>query len=266
MVVTPVTSSRAAWLGYTGPAARVMITPAAAAHSRVSTTPRLATSRSRKAPARTANCHGWESSRASRYADPKIAPIAAGPEPSRNAWGPWFVRIALKCRAPPRMKANDGVNATTEASRPPGRPAAAYPTTATVCTTGPGVTWPSATALRNCALVIQCRPTASACMSGMMTKPPPNDSAPTLNATHAIAPKTAAPTVAPAAVLARRVELGRRERDVRYDLAMSGAAASPANGGAGGLGTVLARRRIASSARPQPSRTSTSHGPTVAHA
>src|SRR6202021_430848 len=34
------------------------------------------------------------------------------------------------------------------------------------------------------------RPTASACMSGMMTKPPPNDSAPTLNATHATEART----------------------------------------------------------------------------
>ena len=47
------------------------------------------------------------------------------------------------------------MNATSAASSPPPTPAAAYPTTATVCTTGPGVTWPSATALRNWPAVIQ---------------------------------------------------------------------------------------------------------------
>ncbi len=47
------------------------------------------------------------------------------------------------------------MKATSAASSPPPTPAAAYPTTATVCTTGPGVIWPSATALRNWPAVIQ---------------------------------------------------------------------------------------------------------------
>ena len=41
------------------------------------------------------------------------------------------------------------------ANTAPPSPAAAYPTTATVCTTGPGVICPSATALRNSVFVIQ---------------------------------------------------------------------------------------------------------------
>jgi len=61
----------------------------------------------------------------------------------------------LKYRPPPSTNANEGENATAAASSPPGSPAAAYPTAATVCTTGPGVIWPSATAFRNWLLVIQ---------------------------------------------------------------------------------------------------------------
>jgi hypothetical protein len=41
-------------------------------------------------------------------------------------------------------------------------------------TTGPGVTWPRATALRNCDLVIQWYVvTASCCINGTITNPPP---------------------------------------------------------------------------------------------
>ena len=50
---------------------------------------------------------------------------------------------------------NDGLNAIAAATSPPATPNAAYPTTATVCTTGPGVICPSATASRNWADVIQ---------------------------------------------------------------------------------------------------------------
>jgi hypothetical protein len=85
-------------------------------------------------------------------------------------------------------------------------------------------------------LVIQCRPTASACISGMITNPPPNDSAPTLNATHAtearIPPLSAAGNSGAITVTAA----GQR------------------------------RARSASSNPPQPSKTSTSQGPIVAAA
>ena len=48
---------------------------------------------------------------------------------------------------PPRTKMNDGVKAMTAAEDTADpRPAAAYPTTATVWTTGPGVIWPKRTA------------------------------------------------------------------------------------------------------------------------
>ena len=40
------------------------------------------------APARTAYCQGWVSARASDTAEPRMAPIAAGPAPSRNAADP----------------------------------------------------------------------------------------------------------------------------------------------------------------------------------
>ena len=81
--------------------------------------------------------------------------MAAGPAPSRNARAVALVRSWAKWRAPTSTKMNDGLKATTAATTPPSSPAAAYPTTATVCTTGPGVIWPSATALRNCPPVIQ---------------------------------------------------------------------------------------------------------------
>jgi len=67
-----------------GPPAKEIASPTAAAPSRVRTTPRRSTSSSTPAPASTANCHGTESARASRTAAPRMAPIAAGPAPSRN--------------------------------------------------------------------------------------------------------------------------------------------------------------------------------------
>jgi len=98
------------------------------------------------------------------------------------------------------------------------------------------VIWPSATAFRNWALVIQCRPTASACISGMITNPPPNDSAPTLNATQATEARIPPPSVA----------------------GNSGAMPAAAAG--------QRRARSASSNPPHPSRTRTSQGPIVAAA
>jgi hypothetical protein len=61
------------------PAARAMVTPIAAAVSRVRTTPRRSGSRLTRAPASTAYCQGWVSSRARVTAEPRIAPMAAGP-------------------------------------------------------------------------------------------------------------------------------------------------------------------------------------------
>ncbi len=71
-----------------------------------------------------------------------MAPIVAGPAPVRNVWASRLRRNAEKRLAPPRARTNDGANATKPANRPPPMPAAAEPTTATVCTTGPGVIWP----------------------------------------------------------------------------------------------------------------------------
>ena len=68
-----------------GPPARATTTPTAAAHRSVGTTPRRSASSSSAAPARTAYCHGSASARASGIAEPRIAPIAAGPAPLRKA-------------------------------------------------------------------------------------------------------------------------------------------------------------------------------------
>ena len=67
-----------------GPPARAMIRPTAAAPSKVRTTPRRAASSRTAAPPSTANCHHSPSARASRTDAPRMAPIAAGPAPSRN--------------------------------------------------------------------------------------------------------------------------------------------------------------------------------------
>jgi hypothetical protein len=92
------------------------------------------------AAARTPYCHFSERALASGIAEPRIAPIAAGPAPSRKAFAFTSARIRSKRSPPARMKANEGENATSAARRPPPTPAAPYPTTATVCVTGPGVT------------------------------------------------------------------------------------------------------------------------------
>ena len=82
-------------------------------------------SRSTAAPASTANCHGSRRVPASRTAEPRIAPIAAGPAPSRNACATRLVRSTLKYPAPASTKTNEGENATSAASKPPPKPAAA---------------------------------------------------------------------------------------------------------------------------------------------
>ena len=64
---------------------------------------------------------------------------------------------------------------------------------------GPGSSGPGPPRSGTWPLVIQCRPTASARISGMITKPPPNDSGPTLNATQATETSTPPPATAAAA-------------------------------------------------------------------
>ena len=123
---------------------------------------------------------------------------------------------------------NDGANATAAASSAPPMPAAAQPTSATVCVTGPGVSCPNATALRNSPSVIQrWRSTASSCISGMATKPPPYESAPTLNAVHA----------RPGSAAAAAITTGQA------------------------CSATRPRRRHASSRKPAASSTSTTYGP-----
>src|SRR6266704_2195116 len=133
----------------TGPPARLTRTPRAAAPTMAVTTPRRSPISQPAASTSTPACHRCVRAAASGMAAPAIAPIAAGPAPVRKACTAALRRSRSKCRPAPRTTQNDGANATSEASSPPPTPAAAYPTTATVCTTGPGVTWPSATAVRN---------------------------------------------------------------------------------------------------------------------
>ena len=93
-------------------------TPVAPAPRSVTTTPRRSTKSATAAPARTAYCHGSLSARASGIAEPMIAPIAAGPAPSRNARTDAFWRMRSKRSAPSRMNENEGANATAAASAP----------------------------------------------------------------------------------------------------------------------------------------------------
>ena len=77
------------------------------------------------AAARTAYCHGSVSARVSGMAEPRMAPIAAGPAPARKARARRSPRSRSKRLAPSSTKLNDGVKATTEARMPPASPAAA---------------------------------------------------------------------------------------------------------------------------------------------
>jgi hypothetical protein len=100
----------------------VAIAPITPAASSVSTTPRRSASSTIAVAMRTANCHASLSAAASVIAAPKIAPIAAGPAPSRKARGSCS-RASVQNRPPPsRMNEHDVVNATTAAGTPPARP------------------------------------------------------------------------------------------------------------------------------------------------
>ncbi|HEX5309805.1 MAG TPA: hypothetical protein VFW38_12080 [Solirubrobacteraceae bacterium] len=59
-------------------------------------TPRLSTSSAIAAAVRIANCQVSRSAPASSTAAPRIAPIAAGPAPSRNARALWLLRNRSK--------------------------------------------------------------------------------------------------------------------------------------------------------------------------
>src|SRR5262249_33900768 len=139
----------------TGAPARAAMTPSAPAPTTAATTPRRSPSSHAAASASSASCHRWASARPSGIVAPAIAPMAAGPAPVRNARTRALPRSWSNRDPPASTNANDGANATSEASSPPPTPAAAQPSTATVRTAGPGVTCPSAPALRNWALVIQ---------------------------------------------------------------------------------------------------------------
>jgi hypothetical protein len=101
------------------------MTPTAPAQSRVTTTPRRSTNSTSRAAPKTAYCQGWVRARASGMAEPKMAPMAAGPAPSRNPRAQGSLRSWPKRCAPSRTNAKDGLKATTEARMPPTSPAAA---------------------------------------------------------------------------------------------------------------------------------------------
>ncbi len=68
------------------------MTPRSPAATSVSTIPRFPASSAIAASARMANCQVSRNAPVSRIAAPRIAPIAAGPAPSRNARAFWLVR------------------------------------------------------------------------------------------------------------------------------------------------------------------------------
>ena len=96
--------------------------PAAAAARRVGTTPRRSASNTIAAPTRTTYCQGSLSARARVMAEPAMAPMAAGPAPSRKARALRWRAIGRSGGPPSRTNAKDGLNATATASRPPREP------------------------------------------------------------------------------------------------------------------------------------------------
>jgi hypothetical protein len=108
-----------------GTPARAMNAPTAPAPRRTGTIPRHSGTSRMSAAARTAYCHGSVSALVREIAEPRMAPIAAGPAPSRNARALLSLLSRSNQRPPSSMNAKDGVKATTDASKPPPKPAAA---------------------------------------------------------------------------------------------------------------------------------------------
>jgi hypothetical protein len=107
------------------------------------------------------------------------------------------------------------------ATAAPGYPATASPTKVAVRTTGPGVTWPSATPSRNVVVLIQPREMTSWNISGNDVKPPPNANmsmramrVPSSNSSGDVAARIAKPTTTAALMMSsgRVVERGCRGR------------------------------------------------------
>jgi hypothetical protein len=105
---------------------------------------------------------------------PMIAPIgcrAGAVEEGEDAGLP---RRRSKWRAPSRTKEKEGRKAIEACQQRPADPGGRVADHGDGVRHRAGVTWPSATALRNCGSVIQWkRSTASPCISGTITKPPP---------------------------------------------------------------------------------------------
>ncbi len=81
---------------YAGAPASTAIVPTAPAANRVCTTPRRATSSAAAAAASTGTSQAWRRAPASGTAEPRIAPTAAGPAPSRKACARAERRICWK--------------------------------------------------------------------------------------------------------------------------------------------------------------------------
>ena len=92
-------------------------------HSRVRTTPRRSAEQD-AAAARTAYCQGWPSARASGIAEPRMAPIAAGPAPSRKARALLVAAQAVEvagAEQDERERRGEGDGRGEEPARQPGR-------------------------------------------------------------------------------------------------------------------------------------------------
>ena len=92
-----------------GAPTRAATTPTAPAPSSVSTTPSRRASSAMAATARTPTCQRSLRAPASGIAAPRMAPIAAGPAPSRNARALAFPRSRSNRWPPSRMNENEGV-------------------------------------------------------------------------------------------------------------------------------------------------------------
>ena len=120
------------------------------------------------------SCHRWASSRPSGMAEPAIAPITAAPAPVRKAWTRVSARNRSKWGAPAMMKQNDGANATSAAKQ------ATPETPGGVANDGHGLddrSWGDLAESHSVEELGAGHPvvghTASCCMSGTITKPPP---------------------------------------------------------------------------------------------
>ena len=168
-----------------GPPARPTITPTAPAASSVARTPTRKARSATAAAASTPSCHGSARLRASGTAAPRIAPMRWAGALEERPWpgvGSQAVEVA---RSSTTMKRKEGAKATAAASRPPPIPPrrSRPPRRSGRRARGDLPERDRAEELPIGHPVVVVEPRRP-CINGMITNPPPYDSAPTLNATQ----------------------------------------------------------------------------------